>query len=292
MSQVTERKRSERGCLGTGKGLSDVSEDRAEPYVAGRCGETGSEVRTTPASEIEDGEITSPANSENSDCNIRVETEQIIGDSGVKRRLLGPPPTKTARLADKREEEREGEREGERECAGEAEISSGVEEETVSMESNTTLSVETAAVMDQARSEGVGYSAGQPLPGREAGGRRVSLPGSGGERHVLLTDRATGQVEESTPLSSPANSLPSLGATTVPSLGEILAQPPQQASLQQASHPLATSSSQAPSMLQQSLCRDLACPLTLPDWLVATMARVQGLTAHNPQPSLRKKKRE
>lgn len=99
-------------------------------------------------------------------------------------------------------------------------------------------------------------------------------------RHVLLTDRATGQVEELTPISSPA-------ADSLPSLGEILAEPPSAGG-----SPQAAPRGPEPSMLQKSLYEDLKCPLALPEWLVAGMVRVQCMAAHTHQPPLKKKKRE
>lgn len=99
-------------------------------------------------------------------------------------------------------------------------------------------------------------------------GREASV-----SNHVLQTDRATGQVEELTPLNSPRSSLPSLGdilnePTSDPAAGS--------GSGQQSSQP------QELCVLQQSLCGELQCPLPLPGWLVAGMARVQGMTSHTP----------
>ena len=94
--------------------------------------------------------------------------------------------------------------------------------------------------------------------------------------NVLLTDGATGQVEE---LPSPTSSLPSLG--------ELLAEPPSEAA--PSSSPGPADPSLAPSLLQQSLCTDLLCPLPLPDWLLTAMLRVQSMREHTAHSFKRKK---
>ena len=94
-------------------------------------------------------------------------------------------------------------------------------------------------------------------------------------QHVRQTDRATGQVEELTPLSSPV------------SLGEILAEPPASCPPR---GPAQQTTTHGLSMLQQSLCVELQCPLPLPEWLVAGMVRIQTMTGHTPRPLLRKKR--
>ena len=106
--------------------------------------------------------------------------------------------------------------------------------------------------------------------------------GASCSNHVLQTDRATGQVEELTPLNSPRLSLPSLGEI----LNDTSSEPPPTVSGQPVAQEL--------SPLQQSLCEDLQCPLPLPDWLVAGMTRVQAMTAHTPSvpPHCRKKGEE
>ena len=86
-------------------------------------------------------------------------------------------------------------------------------------------------------------------------------------RHVLLTDRATGQVEEFTPLSSPGES-------------EVSAELPVQLSSLRPTDPAVGAPGPAPSVLQQSLCEDLRCPLPLPEWFVAGMTRAQGQDIH------------
>lgn len=122
--------------------------------------------------------------------------------------------------------------------------------------------------------QGVGYGT---CTSQSAQSHVVASAAASNSRHVLLTDRATGQVEELTPLSSPGDSLPSLGE------GSPLQPPP----LCPPSGPAT-----APSLLQQSLCDELRCPLRLPEWLVTGMVRVQTMAVHTPPtPEWHKKKK-
>lgn len=141
--------------------------------------------------------------------------------------------------------------------------------------SHSTDIVSSVTLQGAVQPQGVGYGTSQ-----SAQSQVMALSAASSSRHVLLTDRATGQVEELTPLSSPGDSLPSLGE------GSPLQPPP----LCPTNPPSGSGSS--PSLLQQSLCVELRCPLRLPEWLVTGMVRVQTMAIHTPlTPDWRKKKK-
>lgn len=140
-----------------------------------------------------------------------------------------------------------------------------------------------------------------------------TLPGAGlacppVSKHIRLTDRATGQEEDLTPLSSPGEGqekprVPSTSTPVLPpppTLHRSLSTQPPAASPPAPSNPVpAPRSSVAPTatpvaltMLQRSLEPAFLCPLPLPAWLVSTMTRLQAMTTlTQPAKDVRGKKR-
>ena len=106
-----------------------------------------------------------------------------------------------------------------------------------------------------------------------------TIQSSSGASSSLQTDGATGQTEE-----PPSHSLL---LSSVPPLGELLAQSPLQPVARET--PSSVDPALTPSVLQQSLNADLQCPLALPEWLVASMVRVQSMLQHHPCSFRRKK---
>ena len=123
-------------------------------------------------------------------------------------------------------------------------------------------------------------------------------------KHVRLTDRATGQEEDLTPLSSPGDSEKShVPTTSTPVLPpppklhcSLSARPPAAflpvpSTTPHSSGPPAATPV-APTMLQRSLEPAFLCPLPLPAWLVSTMTRLQAMTTlTQPAKAIRGKKR-
>ena len=108
-------------------------------------------------------------------------------------------------------------------------------------------------------------------------------PSSSDGASLLQTDRATGQVEELALAQSRAP--PTHTQSQAPPTHT---QSPEEPGSSGCSS-IPSDPSLSPSLLQQSLCPDLRCPLALPDWLLTSMLRVQSYSNHHPYPSRKKK---
>ena len=129
---------------------------------------------------------------------------------------------------------------------------------------------------------GVGYSTDSITP--RSMGCPVT-PSSSDGASLLQTDGATGQVEKLAPPSAQSRAPPTHTQSQAPPTHTRSQEEPGSSGCSA----IPSDPSLSPSLLQQSLCPDLRCPLALPDWLLTTMLRVQSYSNHHPYPSRKKK---